>query len=47
VQRQEAASFEEGKDKLGGLHFVSVQRDDDDDDDPAGFWLLREIPSGI
>lgn len=45
LQRQEAAAFEEGKDKLGGLHFVSVQRDEDDD--PAGFWLLREIPSGI
>jgi hypothetical protein len=45
VQRQEAAAFEEGKDKLGGLHFVSVQGDEDDD--PAGFWLLREIPSGI
>jgi hypothetical protein len=45
VQRQEAAAFEEGKDTLGGLHFVSVQRDEDDD--PAGFWLLREIPSGI
>lgn len=45
VQRQEAAAFEEGKDALGGLHFVSVQRDEDDD--PAGFWLLRQIPSGI
>jgi hypothetical protein len=45
LQRQEAAAFEEGKDKLSGLHFVSVQRDEDDD--PAGFWLLREIPSGI
>lgn len=44
-QRQEAAAFEEGKDALKGLHFVSVQKDEDDD--PAGFWLLREIPSGI
>jgi len=45
LQREEAAAFEEGKDCLGGLHFVSVQLDDDSD--PAGFWLLREIPEGI
>ena len=45
VQRKEGAAFEEGKDSLGGLHFVCVQQDEDDD--PAGFWLLREIPSGI
>lgn len=44
-QREEAAAFEEGKDCLGGLHFVSVQLDDDSD--PSGFWLLREIPEGI
>lgn len=44
-QRQEAAAFEEGKDSLKGLHFVSVQKDEDDD--PAGFWLLRDIPTGI
>lgn len=44
-QREEAAAFEEGKDCLGGLHFVSVQLDDDSD--PTGFWLLREIPEGI
>lgn len=44
-QRQEAANFEEGKDALGGLHFVSVQKDEDDD--PAGFWLLREIPETL
>lgn len=45
VQRSEGAMFEEGKAGLGGLHFVSVQRDEDDD--PAGFWLMREIPSGL
>lgn len=44
-QRVEAAAFEEGKDALNGLHFISVQQDDDSD--PAGFWLLRNIPSGI
>jgi len=44
-QREEAAAFEEGKDSLGGLHFVSVQVDDDSD--PTGFWLLREIPGGL
>lgn len=31
VQRAEGTAFEEGKDALGGLHFVSVQEDDDDD----------------
>eukprot|EP00559_Dactyliosolen_fragilissimus_P006863 CAMPEP_0184871396 /NCGR_PEP_ID=MMETSP0580-20130426/40696_1 /TAXON_ID=1118495 /ORGANISM="Dactyliosolen fragilissimus" /LENGTH=206 /DNA_ID=CAMNT_0027374053 /DNA_START=1044 /DNA_END=1664 /DNA_ORIENTATION=+ len=45
VQREEAAAFEEGKDNLNGLHFVSVQVDDESD--PAGFWLLREIPEGL
>lgn len=45
VQRSEGAMFEEGKDLLGGLHFVSVQKDEDDD--PAGFWLMREIPPGL
>eukprot|EP00594_Rhizosolenia_setigera_P017196 CAMPEP_0178962492 /NCGR_PEP_ID=MMETSP0789-20121207/14397_1 /TAXON_ID=3005 /ORGANISM="Rhizosolenia setigera, Strain CCMP 1694" /LENGTH=367 /DNA_ID=CAMNT_0020646653 /DNA_START=226 /DNA_END=1329 /DNA_ORIENTATION=+ len=45
VQRAEAVAFEEGKDMLNGLHFVSVQKDEDDD--PAGFWLLREIPPGL
>lgn len=45
VQREEGAAFEEGKDQLNGLHFVCVQRDEDDD--PAGFWLMRELPSGI
>jgi len=45
LQREEAAAFEEGKDMLNGLHFVSVQ--EDDDSDPAGFWLLREIPEGL
>merc|ERR1712238_519751 len=45
VQREEGAAFEEGKDNLGGLHFVCVQ--EDDDSDPAGFWLLREFPEGI
>ena len=44
-QRSEAASFEEGKDSLNGLHFISVQKDEDDD--PAGFWLLREIPDNL
>lgn len=44
-QRKEAAVFEEGKDAMGGLHFISVQRDEDDD--PAGFWLLREIPTNL
>lgn len=45
VQRAEGAAFEEGKDQLGGLHFISVQKDEDDD--PAGFWLLKEIPGGL
>lgn len=44
-QRKEAAIFEEGKDAMNGLHFISVQRDEDDD--PAGFWLLREIPDNL
>jgi RNA-binding protein Tab2/Atab2 len=44
-QRAEAAAFEEGKDLLQGLHFVSVQTTEDDE--PEGFWLLRELPSGI
>ena len=45
VQRVEGAAFEEGKDALNGLHFISVQKDDESD--PAGFWLLREIPGNI
>lgn len=45
VQRSEGAAFEEGKDVLNGLHFVSVQ--ENEDMDPAGFWLLREIPPGL
>lgn len=44
-QRAEAAFFEEGKRLLKGLHFISVQKSEDDD--PEGFWLLRELPSGI
>jgi len=44
-QRREAANFEEGKDALNGLHFISVQ--EDENDDPAGFWLLREIPENL
>jgi len=44
-QREEGVVFEEGKDALNGLHFVCVQRDEDDD--PAGFWLMRELPTGI
>jgi len=44
-QREEAAAFEEGKDNLNGLHFVSVQKDDESD--PSGFWLLRTIPDGL
>jgi len=44
-QREEAAAFEEGKDNLNGLHFVSVQIDDESD--PSGFWLLREMPDGL
>jgi len=43
--REEGAAFEEGKENLGGLHFVSVQVDDDSD--PAGFWLLREFPNDL
>jgi hypothetical protein len=45
AQREEANIFEEGKAALGGLHFISVQRDENDD--PAGFWLLRDLPAGI
>jgi RNA-binding protein Tab2/Atab2 len=44
-QREEANIFEEGKETLGGLHFISVQQDENDD--PAGFWLLRDLPTGI
>jgi hypothetical protein len=44
-QREEGTAFEEGKDALNGLHFVCVQRDEDDD--PAGFWLMRQLPTGI
>mmetsp|Transcript_36079 Transcript_36079/g.51040 ORF Transcript_36079/g.51040 Transcript_36079/m.51040 type:complete len:171 (-) Transcript_36079:617-1129(-) len=45
VQREEGAAFEEGKENMAGLHFISVQKDEDDD--PAGFWLLRNLPAGI
>mmetsp|Transcript_77996 Transcript_77996/g.226286 ORF Transcript_77996/g.226286 Transcript_77996/m.226286 type:complete len:340 (+) Transcript_77996:169-1188(+) len=45
VQRQEGAAFEEGKEQMGGLHFLCVQADEDAD--PAGFWLMRELPTGI
>lgn len=44
-QREEANIFEEGKASLGGLHFISVQIDENED--PAGFWLLRDLPTGI
>jgi hypothetical protein len=44
-QRAEGAAFEQGKDALDGLHFVSVQMDDESD--PEGFWLLREMPTSI
>lgn len=44
-QRREAANFEEGKDALNGLHFISVQTDENEE--PAGFWLLREIPDDL
>jgi len=45
VQREEANIFEEGKANLDGLHFISVQKNEDED--PAGFWLLRDLPTGI
>jgi len=45
TQREEGAAFEEGKENLGGLHFISVQVDDDSD--PAGFWLLKEFPNDL
>jgi hypothetical protein len=44
-QRAEGVIFEEGKDNMQGLHFVSVQ--ESEDDDPTGFWLLRDLPSGV
>lgn len=44
-QRIEGAALEQAKDQLQGLHFVSVQVDEESD--PEGFWLLRELPSGI
>ena len=44
-QRAEGAAFEQGKDAMDGLHFVSVQANDECE--PEGFWLLREIPSNI
>ena len=43
--REEGATFEEGKENLKGLHFISVQVDDDSD--PAGFWLLKEFPNDL
>lgn len=46
VQREEGVAFEEGKDRLGGLHFVAVQ-EDENDEEPAGFWLLRDLDSGM
>eukprot|EP00548_Thalassiothrix_antarctica_P005576 CAMPEP_0194134254 /NCGR_PEP_ID=MMETSP0152-20130528/4334_1 /TAXON_ID=1049557 /ORGANISM="Thalassiothrix antarctica, Strain L6-D1" /LENGTH=322 /DNA_ID=CAMNT_0038829895 /DNA_START=203 /DNA_END=1171 /DNA_ORIENTATION=+ len=45
VQRKEANIFEEGKAGMAGLHFISVQ--ENEDEDPEGFWLLRDLPSGI
>lgn len=45
VQREEGAAFEEGKEQMGGLHFLCVQ--EGEDDDPAGFWLMRQLPTGI
>mmetsp|Transcript_33313 Transcript_33313/g.94791 ORF Transcript_33313/g.94791 Transcript_33313/m.94791 type:complete len:349 (-) Transcript_33313:34-1080(-) len=45
IQREEGAAFEEGKEQMGGLHFLGVQKGEDDD--PAGFWLMRELPTGI
>jgi len=45
VQRAEGVTFEEGKDPMGGLHFISVQ--EDEDSDPEGFWLLKEVPEGL
>jgi hypothetical protein len=44
-QRAEGAIFEQGKDEVDGLHFVSVQVSDNED--PAGFWLLRTFPSNL
>lgn len=44
-QRAEGASLEEGKENLKGLHFLCVK--EDDDSDPEGFWLLRQLPTGI
>jgi len=40
-QRKEGVAFEEGKERLGGLHFLCVQ-EDEDDEEPKGVWLLRE-----
>jgi len=45
IQRQEGVGYEQGKDQLGGMHFISVQTDEDED--PAGFWLLRKIPRNL
>ena len=44
-QRQEGLIFEEGKEAMKGLHFISVQQDENHD--PEGFWLLRKLPQGI
>lgn len=46
VQRAEANIFEEGKAAMDGLHFISVMQSENDDE-PAGFWLLRDLPTGI
>eukprot|EP00547_Thalassionema_nitzschioides_P009811 CAMPEP_0194228760 /NCGR_PEP_ID=MMETSP0156-20130528/43539_1 /TAXON_ID=33649 /ORGANISM="Thalassionema nitzschioides, Strain L26-B" /LENGTH=321 /DNA_ID=CAMNT_0038961279 /DNA_START=123 /DNA_END=1088 /DNA_ORIENTATION=+ len=46
VQRAEANIFEEGKAAMEGLHFISVM-ESENDDEPAGFWLLRDLPTGI
>jgi len=45
VEREEGLAFEEGKERMGGIHFLCVQKDDDSEE-PDGFWLLRDVESG-
>jgi len=41
-QRKEGVAFEQGKERMGGLHFLCVQ-EDEEDEEPKGVWLLREV----
>jgi hypothetical protein len=40
-----AQLFEQGKDKLGGVHFLALQ-EDEESEEVEGFFLLRERKAG-